>query len=292
MARRLLPVLTCLALLSVPPGAQAAQASLDPDIPDPEPIAPAETSRIPITLVYTYEGDGSSSGRVTIHARTARSDASQPRIVDSRFEPRDFTIDVNDQSRRGVGSTDLVLTMHEDAEAFTSQLVELRFEAEESGNVEETSTRASYRAEAAFAGNLTLAFEEPRATVAEGKFTKVDLTGTSSANGRVRAVLRTIDAPGGVQVGFVPTDTMDIPFGDPGTSTVDVALLRQASGPGSGTVQIQADYMPWGADEPVQQTNVATIAVSEDALAALFPWIALGAIAAVVAVAVWWFKIR
>lgn len=292
MARPLLAPLACLALLLVLPGAQAAQANLDPDIPDPEPIAPGRTSRIPITLVYTYEGDGSSSGQVTIHARASQADASEARIVDARFEPKDFTIDVNDASRRGVGSTDLVLTMHEQVEAFTSQLVELDLEAEESGNVEGTTTRASYRAEAAFSGNLTLTFAEPRAAVAEGRFTKVDLTGTSQANARVQAVLQTLEAPGGVQVGFVPTDTMEVPFGDPGSATMEVALLRQSSGPGSGTVQVQGEYTPWGADEPLQQTNVVTIAVHEDPLAGLLPWIVVGAIAVAVAVGVWWIKLR
>lgn len=246
-----------LALLALPT-VQAAQSEVSIETPETELIDPGGSDRVPLKIVYTYHGEGTSSGRVDVHLTL--DDTS---LVTASVDPSTVTIDVDDQQRRGVGHTNLTVGMASDAMAFEQEEISIEARAESSGNVDGSTGTNAYAAQAAFSGNLSLAFESDTITVSEGQYTTATLVIDNEANGRAQGNVDIVAKPDGTQVGFSPTDGIDVSATGEARQRLDVAIVKIGSGSAAGQVQLQAAFHPYGVQEPALTSNVATIQVEE-----------------------------
>lgn len=255
---RLVVALLLFGLLSALPTVHAAQSEVTVETPEPELIPPGEDDRVPLRIVYTYEGEGTTSGQVDVHVSLGETSLVEPSVA-----PSTIRIDVDDQRKRGVGHTNLTVRMAEDASAFEEEGVPITARAEPSGNVEGSNTTTAYVAQAAFAGDLVLSFDRETITVSEGRFTTTTLRIDNEANGRAQGNVSILSAPDGTQVGFSPTNAIDVAATGSARQTIEVAIVKSGSGSAAGEVELRASFHPHGVREPLLASNVATIRVEE-----------------------------
>lgn len=270
-------------LLLVAGSAQAAQSSLQIHVDAPDPIGPGNTTTITATVEYTYSGSGSSDGDVRISLVP-----SVDRLASLRVRPQERNVPVDDDRQRATADFTLEISMSEDADAFDHVEALLTANAEDSGDVEGSSTEHLMPVTADYVPGFRL-HPPDGPVVVSGSFVHVRPTGVNQANGPVQAQIRVTDHPSGLQVAPPPSTGISHEAGRNSTS-FDVIVLP-GDDPSAGTMTFEVDYWSQGRTDTLRTSNAVTVPVEVGPDLLL-----LGAIAGVAVVAgglaFWWFKIR
>lgn len=287
MSRRgwliILLAVTVLALLPTVAGSQVEiRFPAEPD------IAPGETRRIEVTIIYTYDS-GTTTGEVDVDLRTSASSPASARIA-----PDPLTIQVNDQRQRGSGTATLTVTMAEGATAFSTHDVEIGAKARSSGTVEASEwTEEIAVVQVPFVPALELSLDVDTVTVAPGSMTPLDVQVVNRGNGPARYRLEAITAPEAAGVVPPPATVLSHQQGA-NDKTVTVRFFRaSSSGPASGEVQIHAVYDFHQNTTLSHRSNVVSLTLAEQPGAGgLLPIVGAVAVVAVGGLALYWFKFR
>lgn len=276
------------AVLLLVPGASAASSDVDLEFLDEPLIASGNASDVPVKVIYTYEGSGSTTGEVEIRLRTSAEGPTSAKI-----SPRPLTIDVNDQRQRGTGRATLTISMGEDANAFDAHRVTVEAKARPSGTVEASEWRSEdLLVQVGYVPGLRLSAETDAVTVSGGSATPVTFTLVNDGNGRTRYSLRVVSAPDAAGIAPPPPQIVSHTDGA-NTDTVRVRFFRASSeGAVAGDVTLRASY---GFHENATlgyRSNPVVVTIDEDTGGTLVLVGAAGLLAIAVGGAIWWFRYR
>lgn len=286
-------VLTVLTLV----GAASAQsvapvqgdATVTLEFPEPPAIEPGETRSIPVTVIYEYGGQGSTTGEVDVDFWVESESPASASI-----SPSPLTIQVDDSEQRGEGTATLEVTMSEDAAAFDTPSVEVDAKAQRSGTVEASErVETETRPEVAYVADLRLSLGKEEVTVRPGSIANVPITLRNLGNGDARFEFVEVESPDGI--GVTPPSPQSVSYQE-GSNQLETTLrvFEGGQGPTDGDVRLKARYGPPLTGSPDHETNVVTLTtVGGEASAPVVPLIGGGLIVvAAVGGAVWWLRFR
>lgn len=276
------------AVLLLVPGASAASSDVEIEFLDEPRIASGNASDVPVKVIYTYEGSGSTTGEVDVRLRTSAEGPTSAKI-----SPRPLTIDVNDQRQRGTGRATLTISMGGDANAFDAHRVTVEAQAKASGTVEASDWRSrDLLVQVDYVPALTLSAERREITVSGGSTVPVTIDVVNDGNGRTRYSLVVVSAPDAAGVAAPPPKTVAHTDGA-NADTVKVRFFRASSeGSVAGDVTLRASYDFHESATLAYRSNTVVVTIAEEAGGTLVLVGAAGLLAIAAGGAVWWFRYR
>lgn len=277
------PVLV--ALLLVVPAIRAGQSTTAASVTSPDPVLPGSRFRVPLTIEYHYSGSGNTGG--SVEAKLSSTVSGPLRVR----HPSSVTVPVDDSKKQGSTQVDLRVRVEEGAEAFTQNEVEVTVRVPDDGGVEGSRDDALLVVVPQFVPGINVTVPAREVTIGAA-IERVPVTIQNLANGAIEAQIEVASAPEGVQVS--PPAPQRIPYrpDDPATASSDLLVVHTSDAAVSGPVELRARYWPVRQTSDVFRSDSLSLTVHASGSSGWVPIAAVGAIAAVVAGAVWWFKFR
>lgn len=278
-----------LVLAVLPHPARAATSSLTIQGTPPAPIEPGASAVVPLTVVYEYEGDGSSDGEVRISAVVAVATGDRD-VFTATVSPTQRTVPVDDQERRATARFDLTIEVAPDAAAFRQSTLTVTATADESGDVEGSQTQREVAATVAYVPGFLLEPGRDRFELSDG-VNRIELRGVNRGNARVEVQLEIVSEPVGVQVATPARTTVSHEPGSNGTTFRLTVLKDDQTSVEDRSIVIRARYWAQGRTDTQEVTGDVAVHLA-DAGGVPVTLLAVAGVAAAGAVGVWWWKFR